>query len=179
MAINAAASDCACEKYRMSTHSPGVVKDSEIFARFVFSPIQVDKKGNVKPNSFSHVHSRGCSVQREYVAQGCEILDLVNLVLNGKNDRAWKGVVFGKCHDIRSIVTGAGNLRAVCVYDTANSENPAHAELFQTQYVIDEADAVELRYNLFFAFGNGAISTPVQYRSGTVWNNLLLPLQAR
>lgn len=178
-AINAAASDCVCEKFRMSTHSPGVVEDSERFARFVFSPIQVDKKGKVKPNSFSHVHSRGCSIQRESHANDDEILALVNLVLNGKDDRAWKGVIFGKCQDMRSIVTDAANLRAVCAYDTANPENPAHAELCQTQNVINEADAVELRHNLFTAFGSGTIIEPHQYRNGAVWNSLSLPLQAR
>ena len=163
----------------MSSHSPGVVKDSESFARFVFSLIQVDKKGNVKPNSFSHVHSSGCSIQREYVAKDDEIVELINLVLNGKEDRAWKGVIFGKCQDVRNIVTDAGNLRTVCAYDTANPENPAHAELCQTQYVIDEADVNELRYQLFSAFGNGSIITPLKYRNGAIWNSLTLPLQAR
>lgn len=162
----------------MSKHSPSVIANSEMLARFVFSPIQIDKKGKVKPNSFSHVHSQGCSIQRDSVADNIEILALVKQVLSGQNNRAWKGVIFGQCHDMRSIMTDEVDHRAVCVYDTANPENPAHAELCQTEYIIDEADAAELRHNLFVAFGSGAIITPLQYRNGAIWNNLPPLLQA-
>lgn len=178
--INAAAPDCVCEKGRMSRHSPGVINNSEILARFVFFPIQIDKKGRFKPSLFSHVHSKGCSIQRDSVAKNDELLEFVREFLSKKDDRSWKGVLFGKCHDIRSISANEAHRRAVCVYDTANADNPAHAELCQTQYVIDEADEVELRANLFVAFGdNGALVSPRQYRNGAVWHNLPQNLQTR
>lgn len=163
----------------MSAHSPGVVDTSEVLARFVFSPIQIDRKGKVKPNSFSHVHSKGCSIQRDSAVNDTEILALVENILSEKDDRAWKGVVLGKCSDIRIITVEDTDYRAVCVYDTAEPENPAHAELCQTQYVIDEADQAELRHNLFVAFGNGAITAPPQYRNGVTWNKLGQPLRNR
>jgi hypothetical protein len=75
--------------------------------------------------------------------------------------------------DDKSGVAGA------LTYDTANPDNPAHAELFQSQYIIDEADALELRHNLFVAFGNGNIVSPSKYRSGSVWANLSPQFQAR
>ena len=65
----------------MSAHSPGVVDTSEVLARFVFSPIQIDRKGKVKPNSFSHVHSKGCSIQRDSAVNDTEILALVENIL--------------------------------------------------------------------------------------------------
>lgn len=162
----------------MSTHSPGVIANSEILARFVFSPIQIDKNGKVKPNSFSHVHSKGCSIQRHSVAEDAEMQALVKQVLGKKDNYAWKGVLFGQCHNIRSIMADEADHRAVCVYDTANPGNPAHAELCQTQH-IDEADENELRHDLFVAFGSGVIIAPLQYRNGEVWNNLAQDLQAR
>ena len=177
--INASAPDCICEKYRMSRYSPGVVENSETLARFIFLPIQIDKKGKFKPAVFSHVHSKGCSIQRESIAENDHALALVEQTLNSKNDSVWKGVFFGQCHDIRSIMVNEADRRAVCVYDTADSENPAHGELCQTKYVIDEADQIELRHNLFVAFGNGTLISPLQYRNGAVWNNLPQPLQAR
>ena len=79
--INAVAPDCVCEKSLMSAHSPGVVDTSEVLARFVFSPIQIDRKGKVKPNSFSHVHSKGCSIQRDSAVNDTEILALVENIL--------------------------------------------------------------------------------------------------
>lgn len=175
--INAAAPDCSCEKYRMSKHSPGVVDNFEILARFIFSPIQFDKKkGKVTPAAFSHVYSKGCSIQRESIAQNDHVLLQVQQRLNSGDNFVWKGVLLAQCHDIRRILVGDTH-RAVCVYDTADPENSTHAELCQTQYVIDEADKVELRGTLFFAFGD--LISPLQYRDGAVWDDLPQSLQIR
>lgn len=163
----------------MSSHSPSVIENSEVFSRFLFSPIQIDKKGKFKPSSFSHVHTRGCSIQRDSIANNDELLAVINYVLQLGDDRAWKGVIFGDCNEIRNIMDDSATHRLVCTYDTANPDNPAHAELFQSQYIIDEADALELRHNLFVAFGNGNIVSPSKYRSGSVWANLSPQFQAR
>lgn len=60
--------------------------------------------------------------------------------------------------------------RSVCVFDTAERTNPAHAELFQTQYVIDEADQLELRRGLIASFSD--CFTPSDFRSGAVLTGL-------
>lgn len=177
-AINADAPDCACEKYRMSTYSPCTVEDTEILARFVFSPIQIDKKGRFKPAVFSHVHNRGCSIQRESIAEIDHAFSLVQGALGAKEDAAWQGVLLGQCRDIRKIMAGGVNRRAICVYDTADSDNPAHGELCQTQH-IEEADQAELRHDLLVAFGNGSIIPPLQYKNGAVWDRLPGHFQAR
>lgn len=163
----------------MSKHSSGVIENSEMLARFVFSPQQIDKKGRVKPNSFSHVHKQGCSIQRDSVAENVEMLEFVKNFLSGKDDRAWKGVLVCRCDNVRSIMDDKTAHRAICAYDTADMGNPSHAELCQTQYVIDEADEAELRFKLFSAFNSSDIITPLKYRGGAIWNSLPQSFQAR
>ena len=164
----------------MSKHSPHPVENSETLARFIFSPMLFDRKtGKAKPNAFSHVNSRGCSIQRDSITTNDELFSFVKQFLIGKDDRAWKGVLHAQCSNIRNISSDDSVRREVCVYDTATLGNPAHGELFQSQYVVDEADRVELREKLFIAFGNGGMIPPLQYRDGAVWNNLPDSLQAR
>jgi hypothetical protein len=179
--IDAAAPDCACENHRMSKHSPGVVADPEQLAMFVFNPMQqVNKKtGLIKPNVFSHVNNRGRSIQREDIASDQEMIAFVRAFLAGGDNRVWKGVLVGKCHEVRSIEADTPDKqRAVCVYDTANPGNISHGELCKTRH-ISEADGPELRHKLFEAFGKGVIYPPNQYRNGSVWGGLASDLQAR
>jgi len=170
--INEAAPDCACEKYRMSAHSPGVVENSELLARFVFSPLHFHKKnGKLMPNVFSHVHNKGCSIQRDSIAKHNEIVGFIKNLLLSQEEFAWKGLLLAECKTIRGIFTNNSTKRAVCVYDTAERENPAHAEICQTHY-IEEDDEAELRHDLFVAFGNREIISPEEYRGGVVLNDL-------
>lgn len=177
--INAAAPDCACEKYRMGVHSPGVIDDSEMLARFVFSPYQVDKKGRLKPSAFSHVYDKGCSIQRDTMVKNDEVLAFVTQFLEKRADHVWKGLLLAECSTVRKILTNNASRRAVCVYDTAEKNNPAHGEICQTHHVIDEDDKVELRHDLLAAFGNEVIVQPAQYRNGSVWNKLPHSFQVR
>ena len=177
--INAAAPDCACEKYRMGVDSPGVIGDSEMLARFVFSPYQVDKNGRLKSSAFSHVHDKGCSIQRDTMIENDEVLAFVKRFLESREDHAWKGLLLAECSTVRKILINNSSRRAVCVYDTAEKDNPAHGEICQTHHVIDEDDRVELRHELLAAFGNAVIVQPAQYRSGQVLNELPLSFQVR
>lgn len=178
-AINAAAPDCVCENYRMSRYSPRPVAESEILARFIFSPMHIGKKGELKPSVFSHVHTVGCSIQRDSVARTDEIVAFVKQFLAKQDDFAWIGVLSGRCQNVRGITAGESNDRAVCVFDTAERENPAHGELCQTHYIVEEGDKLELRRNLFAAFGDGIVIQPSQYRNGTAWNQLPRHFQTR
>lgn len=178
--IDAAAPDCACEKEKMSEYSPGTISMSERLARFVFSPMHVDRKtGNIKPSIFSHVHTKGCSIQRDSVAQPDEIDAFITKFLSAADNRIWVGVLLGQCKSVRNIKAAESDQRAVCVYDTAEKSNPAHGELCQTQYVVEEADRLELRRWLFAAFGDGIVVQPAQYRDGAVWISLPQHLKSR
>ena len=120
-------------------------------------------------------------MQRDDVATDDELIAFVRSFLLAKENRAWIGVVSSSCDSIRAISAPAGKKRAVCVYDTAESHNQAHAEMFQTRHVsqASEADALEVRRSLFAAFGNGAIGDRQMYKQGAIWNGLSAELQAR
>jgi hypothetical protein len=165
----------------MSEHSPRPVADSERIARFVFSPIHVGKKGNLKPSLFSHVDEKGCSVQRDSIASDQELLALVQTFLNSRADYVWMGVVIGSCQEIRKVLAPGHWFvakRTVCVYDTAEPDNPAHAEICRTCR-IQEADRAELRAKLLRIFGDGTMTDRQVYRAGNVWNALPPALRAR
>ena len=178
-AINADAPDCQCEKGRMSRYSPGVVTDSESLARFVFSPLHVHRKnGTILPSIFNQVFASGCSIQRNTLATITELKDFVTDFLEGDNKRSWKGVLLASCASIRQI-KNESDRRLACVYDTAEKNNPSHGDIFQTQYVIDEADPPELRAALLEAFSHGTPIPPDQYRNGEVWQQIPERLRGR
>jgi hypothetical protein len=163
----------------MSKHSPCVVDDTEELARFVFSPFQVDKKGRLNSGAFSHVHQKGCSIQRNSLTDNKEMLLFINRLLENRDDLVWKGLLVADSGVVRKILAGDSVQRAVCVYDTAEKENPSHGEICQTQHVLDKDDEAELRHDLLMAFGNKVIIPPIQYREGVVWSGLSSQLQAR
>jgi len=154
----------------MSEHSPGVVENSEFLARFVFSPMHFNRNGKLKPSVFSHVQTRGCSIQRESIANNDHAFAMVQEVLNSNSDTAWQGVLFGQCGDVRSIMVN-GNRRSICIYDTADQENPAHGEMCQSEH-FEADDFAEIRHDLFVAFANSNLTPPPEYRGGAVWNRL-------
>ena len=86
------------------------------------------------------------------------------------------GVVFAQCQEVRNIMIDDSKRRMVCVYDTAEPDNPAHAEICQTRHV-EDGEENELREKLFVIFGGGKITAPLQYRNGDIWNGLEQPLQ--
>lgn len=138
------------------------------------------KNGGFLPSVFSHVHTKGCSIQRESVATSEELFNFIKSFLEGKDDRIWVGALTAKCRDIRNITApSVEEKRAVCAYDTAKKENPAHGELCQTRYVIEQADQVELRRNLFAAFGEDRLIKPASYRGGSISTQLPPSLQER
>lgn len=141
--------------------------------------MHVGKTEALKPSIFSHVYLKGCSIQRHDIATTLELVSFASKFLDDNKNQAWKGVLLAKCDDLRNIKVGGTSKRSVCAYDTAEKENPAHGEIGQTQYIIEEADKNELRHDLITAFGNGNIIQPILYRSGTVWNNLPQNLQTR
>jgi len=165
--INRAAPDCVCEQHRMSKFSPQPVRDDEKMTRFVFieSHLRKDRK-SIKPSFFSHVDTKGCSIQRESIVGDSELVDFVKKFNEKNPGRDWFGVVIGNCQDIRRISTEQ-NQRACCVYDTGEEYNPAHGEICKTHH-IEEADKAELRRELIRVFNNGQIIEPNRYRDGKI-----------
>lgn len=137
------------------------------------------KSGGLKPSLFTHVETSGCSVQREHLATNAELSPWVQTFLLNQDKLSWFGTVSALSSDIRAVSVNQSANRAFAVYDTAERNNPAHAEVFQTQYVVDEADRIELRAEIMKVFGGGNITKPTHYRSGAVWNALCQDIQSR
>lgn len=170
--INNAAPDCVCEKHSMSYDSPHPINNNEGITRFVFieNHLRRDKK-SVKPNFFSHTDSRGCSIQRESIAEDSELVTFVKRYREKNPDNNWFGVVTGRCQEIRGILTDQGE-RGYCVYDTGYKLNPSHGEICKTHH-IEEADKAELRKHLMEVFHDGLVVKPDKYRDGRIFSQIL------
>ena len=166
--FNLAAPDCVCELQTTSNYSRKPVHATELLTRFAFHPIHFEKRNHKLKNSiFSQVANSGCSIQRENLATNNELRSwLTNKFAN--DGLEWQGIVQAKCDDVRQIMAENSKKRALAVYDTAEKENPSHAEIFQTQYVIDDADRLEIRRKLFKAFGDGQFIQPSDYRENAL-----------
>ena len=163
----------------MSRHSPGPVENDEQIARFVFSPVHVTRNGALKP-SLTHADHKGCSVQRVSIASDEELSTFVKSFLEINSQCAWLGVVTASCNEIRRMSVPNENRidRAACVYDTAEPNNAAHAEICRARDFAD-ADPLELRRELLRLFEDGAMADRQTYRAGNVWAVLPQDLKDR
>lgn len=168
VAVNKECPSCICEKHKMSKYSPSPILDTEKLTRFVFHPVHVAKSGIIKPSVFSHVATFGCSIQRESIASDGEIKQFIRSYLTKNIKHTWYGILSGECISLRELFSEHSRNRLICIYDTSEIDNPAHGEIHQSQYVLDEADCVELRSKLFDAFNKGVNTIPSKYRNGSV-----------
>lgn len=165
--FNKFAPNCACEAFRTSEYSSAPIDNSESLARFVFSPLHLNKKGEVKPGLFSHVFNKGCSIQRDTIASDDELGIFVGNFLIKDPKFKWEGVVIGKSEDLRKFLIESSKTRALCLYDTADKTNPSHGEIHKASDM-DEADEIELRHDLMKAFKSNSRISPNSYRAGQV-----------
>lgn len=168
--IITAAPDCCCESCKMSKFSKSPIDGEECVARFVFSPMHINTKtGQIKPSIISHVFNRGCSIQRDTIAPDDEINRFISKFLSQEpSKRTWNKVLVGKCSDLRNILIDSK--RALCLYDTAEKDNPAHGEICLSRE-ISEADQLELRYEIMKTFSE---ISPNSYRNGRIHNHLTI-----
>jgi hypothetical protein len=175
-ALFSAIPQCGCECCKVSTYSPGPIKGSETIARHVIHPLHVASDGTFKPSLFSHAFNRGCSVQREKIASDAAVVKVIQNIVAGATDGAWFGMIYAKARDLRNIVLSERRQRAICLYDTAESDNFAHAEIFLSREIA-EADENELRSDLSKCFGGGAYELPENYRRGEIWKKIGQPMR--
>lgn len=128
---------CICEADSVSEHSPGVINNTEILARLIYSPLHVDPTtGLTTELAFSDVKDKGLSVQRLTHATAADVhamgaKKLADDHARGKTDRRYLGIVTGAVSQIRAEVYPE-SARAFCAYDTAGLDDPAHADVCQT-----------------------------------------------
>lgn len=131
------ASPIAWEQMSASDHSPGPVCDGEIVYRQILHPIHIDvETKKLKPTAFADAADKGMSVER--VAH--KSLDDIQqsgrdrAAAQRKNPKNSERRLFAVAElhsiDIRAIVVDGGK-RALAVYDTAECDNPAHADVYQ------------------------------------------------
>lgn len=165
------APNCVCEHQTTSPYSLSPVSNIESLTRFIFSPIHISKKnGRILPSAFSHVATKGCSVQREEIATTSELKQWIDSYQQKNSAHTWIGTLASNCKSIREIQLSDKAIRILAVYDTAEDGNPAHAEIFQTEHIIEEVDRPELRAEILRSFGNGVLTEPSAYRSGALWS---------
>lgn len=163
----------------MSPHSPSAVKAGETISRFIFSPMHVNKKnGGILPSAFSYVANKGCSVQRDECAEPEEIERFVRDFLNAESNRAWHAVLSANVSQLRDIRLMGKLNQAICIYDSGEPTNPAHAELGQSN-TVEDGDKQELRKHLRDCFRASVPTPPVDYRQGSIWRELSEALRER
>ena len=175
-----AAPNCVCELYTTSPHSPGVINDGEMLTRFIFSPIHINKKtGAVLSSAFSYANTSGCSVQREGFASAEELNRWLTKYLESNSEHHWMGTLDCNSALVKSLVLHDSPNRVVGVYDTAEENNPAHAEIFRTEHVITDADALEVKRELLKKFNGGVLTKPQSFRKGHLFEGLTEVLKNR
>jgi hypothetical protein len=129
--------------------------------------MHVGNSGKVKASLFSHAATNGCSIQREGLLAVDEAKRFVEGFLKKNPTQDWRNVVIASCAAVRSIQLDGKTERLACVYDTANPDNPAHAEIFWTgRGEIPEAGEAELRRKLMLAFNADDPVLASAYRAG-------------
>lgn len=134
--FDAACPDCGCENHSIGLGSPGIVSSAETLARFHFSPNDVDDNGKPTPFAFSDVAELGLSVTREQASDLVMTAAIAKRLDNLDASADWHSVSLASVADIRSIHRSLQNKpleRAFGVYDTAEPDNPEHAEVMQTK----------------------------------------------
>jgi hypothetical protein len=164
---------CACEICRVSKYSPSPVLSAEILVRFVLHPMHVNEKtGEIKASLFSHVEGKGCSVQRELWATNTELSLFLKKVCPAEAKTSWFGVVSATAGQIRTLQVAGDSRQTFWVYDTAEKDNPSHAEVGRAMNELKTEDIQELRYELMKLFSPSTqLIKPLHYRDGVLLPN--------
>lgn len=124
------------EKFPASCHSPGVVQPEESILRLAFQPLHIDPETRtLKPSAVSDVKDKGFSVDRlKYVSREGSIESgkahaEKAMTLHGRTPRELRAVSTLEVAAVRSLMVNG--LRAFGVYDTAQDDNMAHADVCQ------------------------------------------------
>ena len=144
------------ENETASLQSPGPVQNEEILIRQIISPHHFDAETKkLKTSAFTDSETFGLSVNRlshttvELIHDvALERIEKANI--NAKNPKAFWGTVNFFCAEVRAIFyrseEGVAPLRGFVIYDTADPEDPSHADIFTA--VPDKAKVRSVRLSL-------------------------------
>lgn len=135
--IDSAHPNCECEATSVAQDSlPGKVEDDEVLLRVIWSPHHVEEDtGNITPRAFDDAAKIGLSCFRHSKTDLSSVDSFITEQIkkkkaSGKN-HIYKGLACYRCQDFRTQKTSSGQ-RHFGAYNTASADNPAHADVFQT-----------------------------------------------
>lgn len=133
--IDAESPDCACEAHSVSPFSPGRVTDDETLWRLILSPVHYDvAAGKVKELAFDDASNKGLSVQRLTVAGGEDgIRRRGEARAADKPGRTFECAIGATAGAVRTL-RGSADGERFCIYDTAEADDPGHADVCQTRH---------------------------------------------
>ena len=134
----------AAEGVSVSEHSPGRVTDEETLARLVFTPLFLDEDtGGPTTAALKDAATRGLSVdrlelvgQREVHQRRFEKEKTTNARKGGVNPVSYAGFVHVPCGAVRGLWDDE-DIRQFFVFDTATTENHAHADICHARFAND------------------------------------------
>jgi hypothetical protein len=159
--------ECTCENTSVSSYSPGVVQDSEILIRQIYSPIHIDEEtGKIKPLAFDDAKDKGMSVNRKNYSSKEQLLQKIENKLKldqqrGKN-RDFPGVIYTNCYKVRRISSNNG-IKAFCVYDTGSKNDYSHADICQA--ISGRLEGSKIRYKLRQVFSEKPITLDILFKN--------------
>ena len=123
--------ECIEEKQRQSVHSPGIVRDEERLARFVWRSEHLAEDGNLAPAAFPVQdfleHRRGgLSVARLDHMTPVELRRQMGILVTRTNAKKSKGMAVAEKRAVRAIRNKSG-ARVFCVIDAGLPDFQAHA----------------------------------------------------
>lgn len=161
---------CKCEPVSVSQYSSGPVVNSESLVRLLIAPQHRNRRnGSLRASSLTDAETHGLSLfredqatDREIVAQAERLIERARrsnpgagvfglLRLNGGHVRSFRHV-----HDVGT---------SYCIYNTASSQSPSHAEAFQRVAGVDVALREARRIELFGLVHTGFVPVS-EFRNG-------------
>lgn len=151
--------NCQCEAESVSDHSPGPVKGEELLLRTLYSPIHINPTtGDVNPIYFRDAANRGLSVNRKMHIDEAELRVRIEGKIARDRDADKKRddffrVLTARCDAVKGILEDGKRL--FCVYDTAMSDDPSHADICQANDPLTKhtkAERMKMRSRLFESF---------------------------
>lgn len=123
-----------------SDHSPGPVQDSEVLYHQILNPTNLNEnKNGLNPVSFDTATGVGMSTNRIAHATMARLIELGEARAQAYNEkfpdsplpRSLWGFVPIPVATVRAVISKLTNTRGLFVYDTANPDDPSHADICQ------------------------------------------------
>jgi hypothetical protein len=127
------------EQQSASLLSPGVVTDDELLYQQIVDPTHLDPNGRkLKPTAFQDSANKGLSTHRaahilwtDLVTRAQQRAAEYNHANPDRPQRTLWGFAPFRVEDVRKIVAAPSPTRHYFVYDTANEDDPSHADICQ------------------------------------------------